>query len=166
MNEPISNADELNLEITRLRSELAAEQSDRSATAEIARQRGAVINALCADIADLKERIDKAYEDVALDQRTNATLRAENAALKAQADPLAEMWAALAEYQPQADRYCHGDSWRRMCEERTEEAALAASRVATWVAARAVGYAARAVGYAARDAGYAVAEIRRAKEAR
>jgi cell division protein FtsB len=48
------------------------------------RHRGVVINALCADIADMKERIDKAYEDVALDQRTNQALRDENAALKAE----------------------------------------------------------------------------------
>jgi hypothetical protein len=42
-------------------------------------------------------------------------LRAELAALKA--DPLAEMWAALAEYQPQADADGHGESWAKMCEE-------------------------------------------------
>jgi hypothetical protein len=35
-----------------------------------------------AENADLKERIDKAYEDIALDQRTNATLRAELAIAK------------------------------------------------------------------------------------
>jgi hypothetical protein len=52
-------------------------------------------------------------------------LRAEVAALKAH-DPLAEMWAALAEYQEQADRDGHGDTWRAMCEQRTEEAAWAA----------------------------------------
>jgi hypothetical protein len=54
-------------------------------------------------------------------------LRAEVAALKAH-DSLAEMWAALAEYQPQADANGHGESWRKMCEERTEEAAAAAYR--------------------------------------
>jgi hypothetical protein len=89
-------------------------------------------------------------------------LRAEVAALKAN-DPLAEMWRELSEYQPQADKDGHGESWKRMCEERTEAAALAASRVATWVAARAAGYAARTV---TRDAACAVAEIRRAKEAK
>ena len=52
-------------------------------------------------------------------------LRAELAALK-NADPLAEMWAALESYQAQADRHGHGDTWRAMCEERTEEAAWAA----------------------------------------
>jgi chromosome segregation ATPase len=35
-----------------------------------------------AENADLKERIDKAYEDIALDQRTNATLRADLAIAK------------------------------------------------------------------------------------
>jgi cob(I)alamin adenosyltransferase len=113
MSEPVSNADELRHEIERLRAELAAEQSDRSATEEIARQRGAVINALCADIADLKT---------------------ENAALKAKPDPLAEMWAALEEYQPQADSDGHGESWKRMCEERTSCAADTARTVARRVA--------------------------------
>lgn len=54
MNEPVSNADKLRQEIDQLR----------------------------AENADLKERIDKAYEDVALDQRTNATLRADLAIAK------------------------------------------------------------------------------------
>jgi len=48
---------------------------------------------------------------------------AENADLKAKPDPLAEMWAALAEYQRFANRDGHGESWRIMCEERTEDAA-------------------------------------------
>jgi hypothetical protein len=59
-----------------------------------------------------------------------AALRAlldEVAALKAQPDPLAEMWRELSEYQKQADRDGHGESWRRMCEERTDGAAHAAA---------------------------------------
>jgi hypothetical protein len=36
---------------------------------------------------------------------------------------LDEMWQELARYQPYADRRGLGDSWRRMCEERTEKAA-------------------------------------------
>ena len=99
----------------------------------------------------------------ALDEITR--LRAEVAALKAR-DPLAEMWAALAEYQPQADRDGHGESWRAMCSEKTHAAALAASRVATWVATRAAGYAAWAESSAAHHAHSAIAEIRRAKEVR
>jgi hypothetical protein len=86
-------------------------------------------------------------------------LRAEVAALKAN-DPLAEMWRELAEYQPQADRDGHGESWRRMCEERTEQSA----RDAAWDASAEARAAARAAGYAARDAACAVAEIRRGKE--
>jgi hypothetical protein len=57
-------------------------------------------------------------------------LRAEVAALKAQPDPLAEMWRELSEYQPQADADGHGESWARMCEERTEDAAERAQEVA------------------------------------
>lgn len=36
---------------------------------------------------------------------------------------LTEMWDALAEYQPYADKHGFGVEWRRMCEERTEDAA-------------------------------------------
>jgi hypothetical protein len=61
-------------------------------------------------------------------------LRADLAALKAQSDPLAEMWRELAEYQPFADRDGHGDTWRAMCEERTSCAADTARTVARRVA--------------------------------
>ena len=37
------------------------------------------------------------------------------------------MWDALARYQSYADADKHGDSWRKMCEERTQSAADAAS---------------------------------------
>ena len=60
-----------------------------------------------------------------------AALRAlldEKAALK-KPDPLAEMWRELSEYQEQADRDGHGESWRRMCSERTEEAAEIAQEI-------------------------------------
>lgn len=50
----------LRAEVAALKSDLAAEQSDRHATKEIARQRGATINALCSDIADLKAENAKA----------------------------------------------------------------------------------------------------------
>jgi len=97
----------------------------------------------------LWQEIDRLRAELA--QRT-----AELAALKAQPDPLAEMWAALAEYQPQADRDGHGESWRRMCSERTGDAAweakLEARRSSTDSA------------WAAADAQEAIDAIRRAKE--
>jgi hypothetical protein len=98
-------------------------------------------------------------------------LRAEVAALKAH-DPLAEMWAALAEYQPQAEKNGHGESWRRMCEERTEAAANAAAWARgasptniewSW-ASMAADAAARAAKEAAIFAQRAIAAIRHAKE--
>ncbi len=112
------------------------------------------------DVAKLLYEIKELRADLAQRTAERDALAAEVAALKAH-DPLAEMWRELEAYQEQADRDGHGESWRRMCSERTEAAALAASRVATWVAARAAGYAARSF---ARDAACAVAEIRRAKE--
>ena len=36
---------------------------------------------------------------------------------------LEEMWAALAVYQPQADAAEHGESWAKMCREKTFSAA-------------------------------------------
>ena len=54
------------------------------------------------------------------------------------------MWDALARYQPYADQDGHGDSWRKMCSERTEEAARAAmeaARAAAWAAAWACAWA-------------------------
>ena len=93
-------------------------------------------------------------------------LERELAALKAKADPLAEMWVALAEYQPQADKDGHGESWRRMCEERTQAAACNAahaarefSRESAWSASYAVREAAQM------SATAAIAAIRRAKGA-
>jgi hypothetical protein len=93
-------------------------------------------------------------------------LLAENAALKAN-DPLAEMWAALEEYQPFANRDGHGESWRIMCEERTQAAASNAahaarefSREAAWSASYAVREAEQM------SATAAIAAIRKAKEAK
>jgi hypothetical protein len=104
-------------------------------------------------------------------------LLAENAALKAH-DPLAEMWRELAEYQPMADADGHGESWARMCQARTEEAASEAYRArqaSSHVAAAAYG----ALWAEQRDAAVrrlskeavawaadAVVAIRRAKEER
>jgi hypothetical protein len=101
-----------------------------------------------------------------------ARLTAEVAALKAH-DPLAEMWAALAEYQEQADRDGHGESWRRMCSERTKKAAWYAvwGARSAWrfgaAALTSAGNAAWAASNAADQAGFmqcAIEAIRRAKE--
>ena len=37
-------------------------------------------------------------------------------------DLLNKMWMELAKYQPIADRNGHGESWRKMCQERTQGA--------------------------------------------
>lgn len=87
---------------------------------------------------------------------------AEIDALKAH-DPLAAMWAALAEYQPQADRDGHGESWAAMCRARTEDAARAAAAAAEEWAFLAADAAAAALG-ASMWAGAAIASICRAKE--
>ena len=43
---------------------------------------------------------------------------------------LTEMWAALAAYQTQADAAGHGESWARMCANKTRAAANAAAAAA------------------------------------
>jgi len=40
---------------------------------------------------------------------------------------LTEMWAALERYQPYADKAGHGETWKRMTTERTEDAVYAAA---------------------------------------
>lgn len=45
---------------------------------------------------------------------------------------LTEMWTELEKYQPYADEHGFGAEWRRMCEERTEEAAWAAASAAAY----------------------------------
>jgi precorrin-3B methylase len=113
-------------------------------------------------VADYGEEIDR--------------LRAEVAALKAH-DPLAEMWRELAEYQPFADRDGHGESWRRMCEERTEEAAERAQDTAQvasissgltdpWVAAMCARLAVAWRHHSEQDTQQSIGAIRRAKEAK
>jgi hypothetical protein len=108
-------------------------------------------------------------------------LRAENSALKAEVvalkahDPIAEMWRELAEYQPFAERDGHGESWRRMCEERTEDAAEIAqdnARVASissgltepWVAAMSARWAVAWRQHSEQNTQQASAAIRKAKE--
>jgi hypothetical protein len=100
-------------------------------------------------------------------------LAAELAALKAKPDPLAEMWAALAEYQPQADKDGHGESWRTMCEERTVNAALDASGFTRGWSANATMWVGLSLSYrgtnaekSAQHAREAIDSIRRAKEAK
>jgi hypothetical protein len=92
-------------------------------------------------------------------------LEAENAALK-KADPLAEMWCALAEHQPFADRDGHGDTWRAMCSERTEDAAWAAARAVRNARRSAAWQAAQAAAEAASEAAHSIVFIRWAKEGR
>ncbi len=98
-------------------------------------------------------------------------LRAEVAALKAN-NPLAEMWAALEEYQPFANRDGHGESWAKMCRERTANAAWDAYHSApSWNKSSGL-WSSRAAADAARAANFgnhakdALAQIRRAKEAK
>ena len=54
---------------------------------------------------------------------------------------LDEMWTALAAYQPKADAAGHGESWAKMCSEKTvkaaDDAALAAAALAAALAAAA-----------------------------
>jgi hypothetical protein len=114
-------------------------------------------------------------------QRDEAFKSAINAALRADdhnADPLAEMWRELSEYQPQADRDGHGESWAKMCSERTEEAAWAAymarqgsshvraAAYCVWQQAQRDATARRLSKDAVRLAADALAAIRRAKEER
>ncbi len=109
-----------------------------------------------------------------------AALRAlldENAALKAQHDPLAEMWRELSEYRRFANRDGHGESWRIMCEERTEDAAEIAqdnARVASissgltepWVAAMSARWAVAWREHSEQNTQQAIAAICRAKGAK
>jgi hypothetical protein len=79
---------------------------------------------------DERSALEQTVDDLS---EENQQLRAENAALK-KAVPLAEMWRELSEYQEQADRDGHGESWRIMCEERTSCAADTARTAARRVA--------------------------------
>jgi hypothetical protein len=97
----------------------------------------------------------------------NKRLRAEVAALKAQRDPLAEMWRELEAYTEQADKNGHGETWRTMCHGRT----LDVAKVANSAAWRMKPFSAEAkAAIRAADAMEATQDavdwIRRAKEAR
>jgi len=164
--------DALAAEVAALKADLIAEQGYRDLAEELRGRRGATINALIADIADLRTRLDTAWGDVSTMQGIVARVTAERDALAAQADPLAEMWRELAEYQPIADSDGHGDTWRAMCADRTGAAAWAAARAAypsSAASAAARAASARRASVALANAGQAEAEsasaaIRKAKE--
>jgi hypothetical protein len=84
--------------------------------------------ALKAEVAALKAERDVARQNADALRKTLAEAQSH---AETRTDPLAEMWTALAEYQPQADRDGHGDTWARMCRERTKEASQAASSAAS-----------------------------------
>jgi hypothetical protein len=135
-------------------------------------QHGQRISMLAWNDSSVRATADITRLRAELAQRTaeRDALAAEVAALKAQPDPLAEMWRELAEYQPFADRDGHGDSWRAMCAERTDAAAHAAALAAAWASPAATAaewakYAAFALSNAGQpEAESAIAAIRRAKE--
>ena len=151
---PVLN-DDLIVEVDRLRAELAALKAGREVPTSITR---------------CMVRLDGVWItlDTALDEIKR--LRAENAALKAQSDPLDAMWVALESYQERSDRHGHGESWRRMCSERTGECAWEAMReartAARYAAAAAAQAAARALADATAGAVEAMDAIREAKEAK
>ena len=64
---------------------------------------------------------------------------------------LDQMWERLAQHQPKADELGYGKAWKRMCEERTEDAADRASEAAADAAWRA-GKSRADAAYAAMDA--------------
>ena len=71
---------------------------------------------------------------------------------------LTQMWTELARYQPFADADGHGNSWRVMCEKRTEAAADAAAvAAAAYEAVPAAGAAYEAAYAAALEAARALA---------
>ena len=116
---------------------------------------------VCSDFARELER------DLAQRTAERDALAAEVAALKKN-DPLAEMWRELEAYLPRANANGHGRSWKRMCSERTEEAAREESfNVAAAAAARdAAAWAADAMSAKQARANSAKDAIRRAKEAK
>ena len=69
-------------------------------------------------------------------------------------ETIEQMWEKFAEHQPFADERGYGEAWRRMCDERTEDAAGEAADAA-WDAAEAAD-AADAAGWA--DAAWAAAQ--------
>jgi len=80
---------------------------------------------------------------------------------------LEPMWLALAKYQPYADADGHGESWRRMCEERTYHAAITAAELAPWAdVCFAAEWAGDAAGRAASATDVAVVAIKRIEKVR
>jgi chorismate mutase len=137
------------------------------------------------ELLALFERLSRSTSGSLFARRYNAltallaerdALAAEVAALKAKADPLAEMWRELEEYQPMADANGHGESWRFMCRERTAPAAERAydvllpasssSAYEPWLAALSARWAIEWGETSRRNVREAIAAIRRAKEAK
>ena len=80
---------------------------------------------------------------------------------------LDEMWTALAAYQPQADADGHGESWAKMCGEKTLSAADDATYYAAYAGAAYAGaaYAGAAANVAAAAAAAAAAAEKHAQRA-
>jgi hypothetical protein len=120
---------------------------------------------LLADgVEDCYEAITRLRANLARAEEKCDALAAEIAALKAH-DLMAQMWAALAEHQEQADKDGHGESWRKMCEQRTvystyeaRTAACHAAQNTEETAAEGKWAAAWAMAWAAEDAFRSVVE--------
>ena len=118
-----------------------------------------------AEVAALKAQRDEAFKSA-----INAALRADDH----NADPLAEMWRDLSEYQPMADADGYGEAWAKMCSERTKQAAErahdvllpASSSHEPWLAALSARWAIEWGETSRRNVREAIAAIRRAKEAK
>jgi hypothetical protein len=67
-----------------------------------------------------------------------------------------QMWERLAQHQPFADERGYGEAWRRMCEERTEEAAWTATEAVEELAFATLAETAAYASKAADAAGWAV----------
>lgn len=170
-------------EIDSLRSDLAkanAERDEMRRELRKAETEAAMLRVECGATASERDEArrerDEANANAKLYRDDRDRLAARIAELE-RAEKLAKMWAALAEYQPQADRDGHGESWRKMCEERKSAAAFAAAEAA-YAAFATASYAAKAAYaacYAASNADAvavavfgadAITAIRRAKEAK
>jgi hypothetical protein len=157
-------------EVERLRAEVAAlkAQADPQTDAQVQEQVAAIVHAAMRFAReDVTPEWQAGNSHAEYRARQAATEIAEmlRCALEAH-DPLAEMWRELAEYQPQADRDGHGESWAKMCQERTQAAAYAAAYWASPMAAEEAAQAATEATEAAICAQRASDAIRRAKEAK
>lgn len=103
----------LTAEVATLKAERDVARSCLSVVEEIAERYGEINKSLTAERDEARQNADALRKTLASAQSNEQT----------RSDPLAEMWRELAEYQPMADRDGHGESWARMCRERTESAA-------------------------------------------